>query len=234
MGVCGIKNNVTNMIYVGKTMMNFGDRRDSHFSLLRNNKHWIEQMQNDWNKYGEDNFEFYVIRECKTDEEASQYEIYYIDFYKKQGLSYNTAPGGDACWLLGGHLSEEAKKKIGKKNRIHMTGSKMPETTKKKLSQKGKENWEKLSEDKKKERIAILRENAPVGPMDRNSEAYKKLVERERTHSNAAKYDIETVREIRRLHEVEGKGYTEISKLLDINRITVYLIATYRRWKYVS
>ena len=70
--------------------------------------------------------------------------------------------------------------------------------------------------------------------MDRNSEQYKKLVERERTKSNAAKYDIEIVREIRRLHEEENKGYTEISNILNINRHTVYLIATYRRWKYVS
>lgn len=215
-------------------MMNFGDRRDSHFSLLRNNKHWIDQMQDDWNKYGESNFDFFVIRECETNEEANQYEIYYIDFYKKQGLSYNTAPGGDSCWLLGGHLSEEAKRKIGEKNRMNMSGYKMPESTKKKLSQKHKENWEKLSEPEKKKRVEILRKNAPVGPMDKNSDAYKKLVERERTHSNAAKYDIETVREIRRLHEVEGKGFTEISKLLNIKRHTVYLIATYRRWKYVS
>lgn len=49
---------------------------------------------------------------------------------------------------------------------------------------------------------------------------------------NGAKYDIETVRKIRRLHEDKNLTYTEISKLLNMNRQTVYLIATYRRWKY--
>ena len=52
-----------------------------------------------------------------------------------------------------------------------------------------------------------------------------------KNNKNGAKYTIEQVKEIRRLHEEENKGYTEISEIMNIPRPTVYLIATYRRWK---
>lgn len=57
-GIYGIFNLVTGKVYVGETNMNFGDRRDSHFSLLRNGKHNSKEMQNDFLAVGEDNFEF--------------------------------------------------------------------------------------------------------------------------------------------------------------------------------
>jgi len=50
-------------------------------------------------------------------------------------------------------------------------------------------------------------------------------------NKNGALYTIEQVKEIRRLRENEGLGYTDISKIMDIPRPAVYLIATYRRWK---
>lgn len=58
-----------------------------------------------------------------------------------------------------------------------------------------------------------------------------KLKEIMKNNKNGAKYTIEQVKEIRRLHEEENKGYTEISEIMNIPRPTVYLIATYRRWK---
>ena len=62
------------------------------------------------------------------------------------------------------------------------------------------------------------------GPKPKVSESMK-------NNKNGALYSIEQVKEIRRLHEKENKGYTEISELLHIPRPAVYLIATYRRWK---
>lgn len=139
-----------------------------------------------------------------------------------------------AVEILEKHLSEETKRKIGEKNRINMTGFVMPEETKQKISKEHKEAWEKLSDEEKMEKIKKFVGSRKGKKLDKNSEQYKMLITRERTKSNAAKYDIETVKEIRRLHEKEGKGYTEISEILNIKRHTVYLIATYRRWKYVS
>lgn len=233
-GIYGIKNKINNHIYIGKTKMNFGDRRDSHYSLLRNNKHWNPYLQNAWNKYGENNFDFVIIHILKENEDVNELERNYIQHYRELNLSYNIADGGEGGGNLGKHLSEETKRKIGEKNRINMTGFVMPEETKQKISKEHKEAWQKLSDEEKIEKIKNFSGSNKGKKMDKNSEQYKKLVERERTKSNAAKYSIETVREIRRLHEKEGKGYTEISEILNMKRYTVYLIATYRRWKYVS
>ena len=193
--------------------MNFGDRRDSHFSLLRNNKHKNLHLQRAWNKYGECSFEFIIIHELQEKEDINELEIYYINKYKELGLSYNIAPGGEGGVNLGKHLSEETKKKI---------------------SEEHKQAWKNLSDEEKKEKIKNFAGCNKGKKMDRDSEAYKNLVIRERTKSNAAKYNIDTVRQIRYLHEQESMGYTEIANKLNMNRHTVYLIATYRRWKYVS
>ncbi len=50
-------------------------------------------------------------------------------------------------------------------------------------------------------------------------------------NKNGAKYTVDDVREIRRLHEIEHKSFKEIANIMNMNRQTVYLIATYRRWK---
>ena len=233
-GIYGIKNKINNHIYIGKTEMNFGDRRDSHYSLLRNNKHWNPYLQNAWNKYGENNFDFVIIHKLKENEDINELERKFIQYYRELNLSYNIADGGEGGGNLGKHLSEEAKRKIGEKNRINMTGFVMPEETKQKISKEHKEACKKLSDKEKMKKIKNFAGSRKGKKLDKNSEQYKRLMKRERTKSNAAKYDVETVKEIRRLHEKEGKGYTEISEILNIKRHTVYLITTYRRWKYVS
>ena len=233
-GIYGIKNKINDNIYIGKTEMNFGDRRDSHYSLLNNNKHKNLHLQRAWNKYGKDNFEFVIIHELCDGEDINELEIKYISYYKDLNKCYNIAPGGEGGWNRGIPISDEVKKKIGEKNRIHMTGFVMPESTKKKISEHHKKEWEQMSDEERENKIKNFVGSRKGKKLDKNSLVYKKLLERERTKSNAAKYDIETVRKIRYLHEVENKGYTEISEMLEIPRGTIYNIATYRRWKYVS
>lgn len=212
-GIYGIKNKINNHIYIGKTEMNFGDRRDSHYSLLENNKHWNKYLQNAWNKYGKDNFEFIIIHKLVDDEDINELERYYIKYYRDLNLSYNIADGGQGGGNLGKHLSEETKRKI---------------------SEEHKQAWNNLTDEQKKKKLKNFAGCNKGKKMDRNSEQYKKIVEREHTKSNAAKYSIDTVRKIRELHEKKNIGYTEISNLLNVPRHTVYMIATYRRWKYVS
>lgn len=100
-GIYGIKNKINNHIYIGKTEMNFGDRRDSHYSLLRNNKHWNPYLQNAWNKYGENNFDFVIIYILKEYEDVNELERNYIQHYRELNLSYNIADGGEGGGNLG-------------------------------------------------------------------------------------------------------------------------------------
>lgn len=227
-GIYGIKNKINNKIYVGKTMNSFGDRWDCHKACLRGVYHENRHLQNAWNKYGEANFDFIILKDCTGQdlEFVNQTEIDEISKYKQLGLSYNIHDGGDGGLFLGKHLSEETKRKIGEKNRVNMTGKRASPETKEKMSQSQKARFLKWSEEDRKIWGQKMSEHNKGIPKPKTSESMK-------NNKNGALYTVEQVKEIRRLHEKENKGYTEISELMNIPRPAVYLIATYRRWKEV-
>lgn len=111
------------------------------------------------------------------------------------------------------------------KNRI---GRRASEETKKKMSDSQKERYKNMTAKEKSNWSKLVSEKAS---------GYK-ISEDKKKHlygnKRGARYTIEDVRNIRRLHEEENKSYTEISELVNIPRPTVYLIATYRRWKDVT
>lgn len=61
-GVYAIKCKVTNLEYVGSSN-EINRRLHKHFSELRFNRHTNKKLQSDFNKYGIDNFEYYIIEE---------------------------------------------------------------------------------------------------------------------------------------------------------------------------
>lgn len=211
-GIYGIRNIINNKIYIGKTGMNFGDRWDSHRSLLNNNKHDNPYLQSAWNKYGQDQFEFVVIEDCSLDV-LEEKEKYYIKLYKDIGLSYNIHDGGNEGYNLGKHLSEETKRKIGEKNKLNGIGKKPSEETKKKMSDahKGK---------KYKSMSAEGRKNL--------SKAQQKHAE-----ENPKKLTIEDVIAIRKLR-IDGLTYTEISKKYNVTPQCISDICNYKRWKQIA
>lgn len=133
-GIYGIINTKNKKIYIGQTRQPFYKRYQLHDWKLRDGSHDNQYLQNAYNKYGEEKFKFIVVEvvEDISDEILNQKEIYYIDQYKKQGLSYNILLGGGG--RIGTPMSDHAKRIIGEKNRINMTGKKMSEETKKKMS----------------------------------------------------------------------------------------------------
>lgn len=70
--IYAIENLINHKKYIGQTK-NPKNRKTSHFSKLRNNKHINKHLQNAWNKYGEFNFIFYILIKCE-DEEANYLE----------------------------------------------------------------------------------------------------------------------------------------------------------------
>ena len=64
--------------------------------MLVNNSHHCIYLQHAWNKYGQDNFDFIIIKECITEEDARNEEQFHLDNYRDQiyNLSY-CATGGD-------------------------------------------------------------------------------------------------------------------------------------------
>lgn len=136
-------------VYVGQST-NIKRRFNEHKSKLRRNIHNNELLQNDWNIYGEDNFEFEILQEC-IKEQLDELEIENIDKFNSFENGYNETIGGNK----GTTMSEESCRKMstirkgkrcGEENSFY--GKRHSEVSKKKMSESHK--GRKLSEETKK------------------------------------------------------------------------------------
>lgn len=90
-GIYKITNITNNKIYIGSTK-NFKNRWKSHVNLLKNKKHFNRHLQLSWNKYGERNFKFLIIKKMKdvSEEKLLAEEQKYINLLNPFGLNgYN-------------------------------------------------------------------------------------------------------------------------------------------------
>ena len=105
--VYGIYGLNSSKIYIGgTTRLNIRITKE-HVSQLKKNKHKNEELQKDWNDYGEDNFIFLLI-EFTIPETLKERENSYIKACKKTGNAYNIK-GGPSGPLF---VSDETKKKM--------------------------------------------------------------------------------------------------------------------------
>jgi group I intron endonuclease len=109
--ICGIyciENLINNKKYVGKSI-DIENRFSEHIYKLNKNIHRNDYLQNAWNKYGGNNFKFYIIKKCSQDK-LNKTEIYYIKKLKtKFHNGYNLTDGGEGL----NNPSEDVRKKIG-------------------------------------------------------------------------------------------------------------------------
>ncbi len=80
-GIYGIRHKLSKLIYVGSSC-NIINRWRRHRWLLRLDKHPNPYLQNAWNKYGEEAFEFIILEEIENLENLSIKEKYWMDYYK--------------------------------------------------------------------------------------------------------------------------------------------------------
>ena len=106
--IYSIENLVNGKIYIGQTT-NLKVRWNKHKNDLIKNKHINTHLQNAWNKYGENNFEFKIIKECNNDDNLNELETFYIKKYKSNNIKYgyNLTSGGE-----GYKLNDYVKNKI--------------------------------------------------------------------------------------------------------------------------
>lgn len=86
-GVYIIRCKKSGRVYVGSAAKSFRNRWKLHRSDLRNKKHHSSQLQNAWNKYGADNFEFKVAEYCLPEHCIAQEQVY-IDYYLQRGKDF--------------------------------------------------------------------------------------------------------------------------------------------------
>ena len=148
-GIYMIRNIVNGKMYIGQAIDIECDRWKQHRAYLKGGYHTNKHLQNDWNKYGEENFEFSILLECE-ESQLNTYEEYYIfelmTYNPKVG--YNKTYGGNS-----GRPTEEYRKKLSEANK----GRILSDGWRKKISEanKGKhlskEHKRKISEANKGE-----------------------------------------------------------------------------------
>lgn len=87
--ICGIyciQNLINRKRYIGSSK-DIYDRWLSHTRQLNKNNHHCNHLQNSWNKYGKDNFIFFIVEEC-PENERFVYEQFWYDYYKVYDENY--------------------------------------------------------------------------------------------------------------------------------------------------
>jgi len=74
-GIYAIRNTVTSRRYVGSSK-DIELRWKQHLRKLRGGKHANPILQNAWNKYGEQAFEWLVLEECPEAELCAREQVY--------------------------------------------------------------------------------------------------------------------------------------------------------------
>lgn len=93
-GIYCIENTTTGKKYIGQSN-NIQSRWSKHKSELKNNKHHNDYLQKAWNKYGQNDFIFYVLEYCEI-ARLDEREIHYINLYDtlNRDNGYNLTSGG--------------------------------------------------------------------------------------------------------------------------------------------
>jgi group I intron endonuclease len=88
-GIYQIRNKVNKKVYIGKSK-DVRQRCKNHIKSLRDNQHHNRLLQKDFNKYGEDRFDFTLLIECKENE-LDGYESAYCHEKDVWRSGYNIA-----------------------------------------------------------------------------------------------------------------------------------------------
>jgi group I intron endonuclease len=123
-GIYCFENIINKKKYIGQAK-DIYDRKNSHLSALKSKRYNDSKcFQMAWDKYGEENFKFYIIEECDVTL-LDEREIFWI-----KGLSshvsehgYNIQWGGDS-FMRGLKHSKSHKEKISKSLMFHSVSNK--------------------------------------------------------------------------------------------------------------
>lgn len=142
MGIYYIKNLINNKIYIGQSV-DITKRFNTHKHRLRNNFHENTHLQSSFNNYGEENFEFGLIKASK-ERYLNRLEKLYIKKYDSVNPTkgYNHATGGNSNsgWIVPQEIRDKMSEAHKGRKPYEMT-----DETRQKISDalKGKTAWNK-------------------------------------------------------------------------------------------
>ena len=161
-GIYKIINKLNGKYYIGRSDNIIGTtgRWLEHINALNANRHNNDYLQNAWNKYGKDNFEFVIVEEVPI-EKLVETEQKYLDLIKpnRRKLCYNLSLSANGGGHLGCKHTEQTKRHLSEKLKGRILS---PETRRKiSLSQKGRkpgfsnkthsEEWKRKNSKRMKE-----------------------------------------------------------------------------------
>src|SRR5690625_3837716 len=129
-GIYSVTNITTNRVYIGKSV-NIKVRWSRHRYDLRDGIHWSRKMQEDYNNYGLDSFEFEIIEEvpeAPNTNSLDNLEINYIKEFTKDKEMYNKSLGGKGN--NGVVFSKETRRRMSESGK----GKRLSQDTKDKIS----------------------------------------------------------------------------------------------------
>lgn len=110
--IYSITNKINKKVYVGQTD-NYARRYYQHILKLSTGRSPIKLLQEDFNKYGESNFEFKVEQECALEEldKLEQFYINKLNAFEDNG-GYNANTGGKSGYVISQRVKQEQSKII--------------------------------------------------------------------------------------------------------------------------
>lgn len=222
-GIYAINNLVNGKKYIGQST-NLYHRQCGHMTNLNNNMHPNQHLQNAWNKYGKEQFEFIIIEYCSI-EKLNEKEKYWIDYYQSNIMGYNIRI--DATSNRGLKWSDEHRKKmmkiINNPNGWYKNHS-IPESTLKKAHEASKN---KIWTQEERERFSKINKGKTVA----DTSNMKKAQTGE--NNNGAKLTEKEVEEIIYLLSCKYTVRT-IAKAYEVCESTISAIKHCRSWNNIS
>ena len=112
-----IKNLLTGKVYVGSSIQ-YETRKRRHLAKLKRGTHHSTHLQNSWNVYGNDNFEFKILEIVDSVDNLIDREQHYMDYFN----SYDDNYGYNICKVAGSSIGIEHTEETKKKMSISHTG----------------------------------------------------------------------------------------------------------------
>jgi group I intron endonuclease len=155
-----IVNIVNQHQYIGSTI-NFDRRKKRHIRALNNKKHHSRHLQNAWDFYGFDKFEFHILEIVNDINELTSRETFYLQSLNPE---YNTMR--DIKSHIGLKRSLETRKKMS----LAQVGKKHSDETKQKLREinTGKKQSEEIIQKRVSSMKSSEKFNVAVRSKDRN------------------------------------------------------------------
>ena len=128
-GIYIIQNTLNQKIYIGSAVDLFS-RKSKHFSDLKFNVHKNPHLQLSYNKYGEDNFKFWIAELVPDINQLLICEQWWLDMFKP----YNNKTGYNICKKAGSQLGTKRSLESRKKMAAWQIGRQLSLETKQKIS----------------------------------------------------------------------------------------------------